>query len=116
MEKKGMRVEFNDGFQMGQWGVACWGKRFKINNNGIKLVAREDEDLERIIFDTEKKTVSVKVKNPTLPPNAPRIVDLSDSVEFFEELRKDIENILTTRGGTFQSVTPNADRTAFEIM
>lgn len=109
-------LELHKPLIVGDWSASCWGKTFKVNNSGIKLVARDDEGLERIIFDTEKKKVSVKVKNPTLPPNAPRILDLSDAVDFFEELRKDIENILTTRDGTFQSVTPNADRTAFEIM
>ena len=100
---------------IGDWSATCWGKRFKVNNCGIKLIARDDEDLEKIIFDVEKKTVSVSVKNPTLPTKAPRIVDLSDATEFFEELRKNIETILTTKDGEFKSVTPNADRTVFEV-
>ena len=116
MENKVFRVEFNDGFQMGDWGVTCYRKTFRVNNHGIKLAAIEDEDLEKIIFDVEKKTVSVKVKNPTLPAKVPRIVDLSDTIEFFEELRKDIENVLTTKNGKFTSVTPNDDRTVFEIV
>ena len=78
------------------------------------MAAREDENLERIVFDVEKKTVSVKVKNPTLPAKVPRIVDLSDSVEFFEELRKNIEKILIEKG-EYKLVTPNADRTVFEV-
>ena len=78
------------------------------------MAARYDEDLEQIIFDVEKKTVSVKVKNPTLSDKAPRTVDLSDATDFFEELRKDLETVLTVKG-TFKSVTPNADRTVFDI-
>ena len=99
---------------VGDWGANCWGKRFKVNNKGIKLIAKEDEDLEKIIFDVENKTVSVKVKNPTLPAKVPRTVDLSDATEFFEELRKNIETILTIKG-TFTAVTPNEDRTVFEV-
>ena len=114
MENKDFKIEFSDGFQMADWGVACWGKTFKVNNNGIKLAAREDEELERIIFDIEKKTVSVIVKNPTLSEKAPRVLDLSDATDFFDELRKNIENILMVKG-TFKSVTPNEDRTIFEV-
>ncbi len=114
MENKDFKIEFSDGFQMGDWGVSCWGKTFKVNNNGIKLAARQDEDLHKIIFDVEKKTVSVIVKNPTLSEKAPRVLVLSDATEFFEELRKNIEKILLTKG-TFKSVTPNEDRTVFEI-
>ena len=80
----------------------------------MKLAARYDEDLEQIIFDVEKKTVSVKVKNPTLSDKAPRTVDLSDATDFFEELRKDLETVLTVKG-TFKSVTSNADRTVFDV-
>lgn len=80
----------------------------------LKLFAKEDEGLEKVIFDTEKKTISVKVKTQTLSDKAPRTVDLSDATEFFEEVRKNIENILTEKGD-FEKVTPNADRTVFEI-
>ena len=101
--------------QIGDWTAACTGQTFKLNNHGIKLWARDDEVLEKIIFDTKEKTVSVIVKKPTLPTKAPRIVGLSESLEFFEELRKEIENILTTKGGTYTKVNSNADRTVFEI-
>lgn len=100
---------------VGDWSACCLGKTFKVNHSGIKLAAREDEDLEKIIFDVEKKTVSVKVKNPTLSTKAPRTLDLSDAADFFEELRKNIETILTTKDGKFKSVIPNDDRTIFEI-
>ena len=103
-------LELHRSLTVGDWSASCWGKTFIVNNHGIKLIAKEDEDLERIIFDVEKKTVSVSVKNPTLPEKAPRIVDLSEATEFFEELRKDIEKLLTIKG-TFRSVTPNDDRT-----
>ena len=114
MEKKEFRDDFSDGFQMGDWGVACWGKRFKVNNNGIKLIAGEDEDLEKVIFDVKKKTVSVIVKNPTLPTKVPRVVDLSEASNFFEELRNNIEKVLTVIG-TYTSVKPNTERTIFEV-
>lgn len=108
-------LELHKPLIIGDWSATCWGKRFKVNNMGIKLIAREDEDLERIMFDVEKKTVSVTVKNPKLAENAPRFVDLSDASEFFEELRKNIEMILTTKDGEFKSVIPNIDRTVFEV-
>ena len=112
-ERKG-KIRFHDGFRIGDWLVECRGKTFIVHNRGWKLVAREDEDLEKIIFDMEKKTVSVKVKNPKLLEKAPRTLDLSEDQEFFEELRKDIEKLLTEIG-TYNSITANADRTVFEI-
>lgn len=102
-----------NGFVFGEWSARCTGKRFKVNNSGIKLIAKEDENLEKVIFDVEKKTVAVSVRNPTLSEKAPRIVDLSDATAFFEELRKEIESLLLK--GSFNSVTPNADRTVFEV-
>jgi len=109
------RKDFNLGFHMGDWTATCNGKRFIVNNHGMKLTAREDEGLEKVIFDTEKKTVTVKVKTPTLPENCPRVADLSEAPEFFEELRKDIETLLTTKEGDFMSVIPNKDRTVFDV-
>ena len=109
-----VKKEFHDGFHFGNWTVSCNGKTFIVNNNGMKLCARDDEDLEKIIFDADKKTVSLKVKSQTLSDKAPRIVDLNDATEFFDELRKDIEKILTEKG-EFKSVTPNKDRTVFVI-
>lgn len=107
-------LELHKALTIGNWSASCWGKRFKINNNGIKLFAKENENLEKVIFDLEKKTVSVKVKSPTLSDIAQRTVDLSDATEFFEELRKDLETILTVKGD-FKNVIPNEDRTVFDI-
>ena len=104
----------HSGFHMDGWTVSCIGRRFIINNNGMKLAVRGDEELEKIIFDVENKTVSVRVKEPKLSAKAPRTADLSGATELFEELRKDIEKLLTEKGD-FKSVTPNADRTVFEI-
>lgn len=98
---------------MDDWNVSCHDKTFQMNNKGIKLCARHDEGLKRISFDLEKRTVAVTVENPTLPVNVPRIVDLSDAVDFFEAVRNDLEKILLT--GTYSSVIPNAERTIFEI-
>ena len=90
-EKEESRIEFDDGFQIGDWGVSCMGKTLKVDNDGIKLAAREDEDLEKVIFNVEKKTVSVIVKNPTLSEKALRIVDLSDAVEFLKNYVKTLK-------------------------
>ena len=108
-------LENNKPLIVGDWSASCNGKTFKVNNNGIKLAAREDEGLEKIIFDTNNKTVSVIVKNPTLSEKTPRVLDLSDAKDFFEKLRKKIEIILTTKTGKYISVTPNADRTVFDV-
>ena len=107
-------LEFHKPLIVGDWSATSHDKTFIVNNKGMKLAARYDEDLEQIIFDKEKKTVSVKVKNPTLSDKAPRTVDLSDATDFFEELRKDLETVLAVKG-TFKSVTPNADRTVFDV-
>ena len=112
-EEKG-KIEVQYGFRMGDWRVRCREKSFIVNNHGMKLVARCDENLLKIIFDIEKKTVSVIVKNPTLSEKAPRTIDLSEDQDFFEELRNDIETLLTAKG-TFTSVIPMADRTVFVI-
>jgi hypothetical protein len=115
MDKKEIRIDLYDRFEMGDWRVACAGKEFEVYKDRVrKLIAGEDENLEKILFDKEKKTISVKVKNPILPEETPRIVDLSEAPKFFEELRKDIELILTEKG-EFGPVTPNADRTIFEV-
>lgn len=108
------KKEFHDGFHFDNWTVRCNGETFIVNNHGMKLVARSDEGLEKVIFDTDKKTVSVEVKTPTLSDKAPRTVDLSDATEFFEEVRNNLEKVLTEKGD-FEKVTPNADRTVFEI-
>ena len=84
-----------------------------LNNHGIKLVARYDEGLLRVVFDTDAHTVRVHVANPTLPSKCSRIADLSDNVAFFEELRSGLEEILFFGG--FNSVLCNSDRTVFEI-
>ena len=86
-------LELHKPIIVGDWSASCWGRRFKINNHGIKLIAKEDEDLERIIFDVEKKTVSVRVNNPTLPENAPRTVDLSDAVDFLRNCAKTLKRL-----------------------
>ncbi len=108
-------LEQNKPLIVGDWRASCWGKRFKLNNNGIKLIAGEDELLEKIIFNNENKTVSVIVKKATLPNKAPRTANLKDYPEFFEELQKNIETILTKKG-TFKSVKTNQNRTVFEII
>ena len=95
------------------WAVTCYYKTFKINHDGIVLIARNDECLKTIKFDVDDKTIELIVANPKLPPNAPRKVDLKDEHEFFEEIRLNLELILTT--GSFSSVKSNEDRTIFEI-
>ena len=98
---------------MNGWTITCYNKTFKINHNGIVLIARNDECLKTIKFDIDDKTIELIVVNPKLPLNAPRKVDLKTAQKFFEEIRLNLELILMA--GTFSSVKPNEDRTVFEI-
>ena len=112
-ERKG-KEEFHNGFHFDNWTVTCNGETFIVSNHGMKMVARSDEGLEKITFDTDNKTISVKVKTPTLTDKAPRMVDLSNDVEFFNVLHEEIEKVLTEKGD-FKVAKANADRTVFEI-
>lgn len=102
------------GGSIGEWSVHSHGKLFRINNNGIKLWARGDEGLYKIVFDVEKKTIEVFVAKPTLPAHCPRKVSLKDAELFFNEIRNNLEDILI-RKNNFSSVIPNEDRTVFEV-
>ena len=105
-------------FHLGNWSLHCSGKKFRLNNNGIKLYVKEDEGLNKVVFDPEKKTVEVVVSTPTAVECTPRIADLSDSPEFFNELHEHIEEVLLAKdyfGNEYKSVTPNKDRTVFEV-
>lgn len=101
-------------FTYENWTISSSNKKFRINNHGIKLIARNDEELQQVIFDTEKKTVTVVVKNNLIPNNPPRTLDLSNDVDFFEDLRNNLEEILTIESA-FNSVTPNDNRSIFQI-
>lgn len=77
------------------WSVSCHNRKFKFNNNGIKLIAESYENLKQVKFDLEKNTIEVVVSNPTLSEKALRIVDLSDTQSFFEDVRNNLEEILS---------------------
>lgn len=94
-------IDFNNGFI-----VIAGGE-----NN--RLCAKAKEKIKKLIFDMEKKTISVTVANAIFPPSVPRIVNLCDEPRFFEDIHDNIEEILNTAG--FKSVTPNEDRTVFEF-
>ena len=99
---------------LGDWSVTCFDKIFTINNNGIKLYAHREEELSKIIFDTDKKTIRLVINNPRLAASKmPRFIDLSDAPSFFNELHENIETILLT--GRYSKVTPNEDRTIFDV-
>lgn len=99
-------------FKVGDWKVICAQSLFTLNNKGIKLFAAAYEGFEKIIFDTEKKTVSVVVRNPRFP-DIPRTVDLSEATDFFDALRENIETVMTSGDSKCKSVTANEDRTVF---
>lgn len=113
MENCAIVKKWNYTGMVGEWSVSCGNRRFKCNNGGIKLVAREDEELVKVCFDIKRKVISVIVNKPTLSEKAPRVLDLSNATEFFEEVRANIEEILMI--GAYESVTPNEDRTVFEV-
>ena len=111
--------EQNEPLSVGDWSASCYGYMFKMNNNGIKFLFLLYEEVEKVVFDTDKKTVTVTVNNSMLKNNAPRTVDLSDAPEFFEEVRKNFINILTDKkfdkGFHAESVTANENMTEFKI-
>lgn len=100
--------------RVGEWVAECTKGRIIIHQIGHKWAAcnRDDEDLEKVIFDMEHKTISLVVKNWTLAADAPRVADLSNAVEFFNAIHEKIEPWLAYG---FTSVTPNEDRTVFEV-
>lgn len=99
------------------WKAHTMGHMFVIANNGSKLLVYRGETLEKVIFDLDKKTISVKVKNPNTNPKLkiPRTLDLSDEPEFFDLLRENMEILLTEREDTYEMVGVNKDRTEFEV-
>lgn len=123
------KSENDYGFYFGSWHVICSSKKLIIRKEGIdlatkirtkessfKIIAASDEGLEKIIFDTDKKTVSVKVKNPRNGNclHLPKTVDLSEDEDFFEYLHQNLDKWMMEKG-EFTSVTPNEDRTVFEV-
>lgn len=108
-------------FEVGDYNATCNGWRFLVSkrgaDHGMKLVAAASEGFEKIIFDPEKKTVTVEVKKKRLPARTPRTLDLTDAPEFFDGLRDNIEDIILKqqRREIFKSVTPNEDRTVFTV-
>lgn len=102
-------------FSNGKWSVGCTYKKFRLNNNGMKLLAMNDEGLKELHFDCENKTVTAVITQSSTrwEKDPPRKADLSDDPQFFEDLRENIEEILLK--GKYDSVTPNEDRTIFKI-
>lgn len=117
LDALGKRLEENSKkfeIRVENWVADCRHKRIIIHQKGHKFAAcnRDDEDLEKVIFDMEHKTISLVVKNWTLAADAPRVADLSNAVEFFNAIHEKIEPWLAYG---FSSVTPNEDRTVFEV-
>ena len=100
-------------FRIGDWKLICIQSLFTLNNDGVKLFAKSDEGFEKIVFDPEKKTVSVVVKNPRFP--FPRTVDLSEAPEFFDAIRANLETLMTVERSKCKKVTANEDRTVFTV-
>lgn len=100
-------------YSNGTWSVTCISRTFRLNNNGIKLIARCDEGLKKVVFDPDRYTITVEVANKVLSDRMPRIAYLSDDRQFFNELRENLETVLTT--GTYASVKSNENRTVFEV-
>ena len=94
------------------WSVSCIDRNFILKHNGLKLCANSTETLEKVIFDTNKKTVAVEVSNKKRE-DVPRIADISDDTFFFDKLRENMEDVLSTGGFTCTAV--NEDRTVFEV-
>ena len=115
MENQAIECTREFAFQctMNDWTITCFNRTFKINHNGIVLIARNDECLKTIKFDIDNKTIELIVAKPKLPISVPRKLELKGAQKFFEEIRLNLELILMT--GTFSSVKTNEERTIFEI-
>lgn len=122
-------IETGNGFSFGEWQVWCPRKRLTIINRGIslatqiknkknriKILVTSEEGLEKVIFDTDKKTVSVKLSNPRDDSilNSKRTADLNGDEDFFEYLHQNLDKWMMKKGD-FSLVTPNEDRTVFEV-
>jgi hypothetical protein len=55
---------------IGDWSVSSHDKTFQLNNHGIKLVARYDEDLVRVEFDTDALRCVFMWQTQCCRPNA----------------------------------------------
>lgn len=64
----------NNGYSYsnGKWSVSADRNSFKLNNKGIKLAAKREEQLSEICFDVENKTVSLKVENTCIIRKSPK--------------------------------------------
>ena len=93
------------------WSVTSLNRNLLLKRNGLRLCADSTETLEKVIFDTNKKTVAVEVSNKR--EDVPRIADISDDTFFFDKLRENMEDVLSTGGFTCTAV--NEDRTVFEV-
>lgn len=131
MEKEYI-VETDFGFKFREWHVICSKRKLLIYRRyqgsildlceskrrlyGPKLLAGNDEGLEKVIFDTNKKTVSVEVSSPRDDSfaNDKRTADLNGDEDFFEYLQNNLDKWMMKKG-EFTSVTPNEDRTVFEV-
>ena len=95
------------------WSVTSLDRNLLLKRNGLlRLCANSTETLEKVIFDTNKKTVAVEVSNKKRE-DVPRIADISDDVFFFDKLRENMEDVLSVGGFTCTAV--NEDRTVFEV-
>mgnify|MGYP003538070411 CR=1 FL=1 len=64
-----------------------------------------------VVFCANKVIVP---KNNLIPNNPARTLDLNNDIDFFEDLRNNLEEVLTIKSA-FNSVTPNDDRTIFQV-
>ena len=94
------------------FGQLVYSSHLLLKRNGLRLCANSTETLEKVIFDTNKKTVAVEVSNKKRE-DVPRIADISDDTFFFDKLRENMEDVLSTGGFTCTAV--NEDRTVFEV-
>lgn len=98
-----------------------WIDNWEKRNPKNRLIVWGGEILEKLIFDPEKKTIEAVVSRVE-KENTPRKVDLSEVPELFDEIRDGIEEVITfkpedshTTPLYYESVTPNEDRTVFEV-
>lgn len=110
-----------NGWTVHSHNKTIWIDNWEKRNPKNRLIVWGGEILEKLIFDPEKKTIEAVVSRVE-KENTPRKVDLSEVPELFDEIRDGIEEVITfkpedshTAPLYYESVTPNEDRTVFEV-
>lgn len=77
-----------------KWTLHANNKKFIINNNGMKFVVLNEDELVNIIFNDAKYTIEAIIGNNT-NSKLPHCIDLSTNIDFYNEIKNNIKEILS---------------------